>query len=157
MFDVLAFVYESYGRADACPDRRSLGRKLSAAGFAADEIDTALCWLEGLQSSAHSSVQTSAWSNQPGAPAALRVYTPLEQDHLGLECLGFLSFLEHAGVLSPLMREIVIERAMALADMPVPLEDLKIIVLLVYWLFGEEPDALLLDELCASSQDRQAH
>ena len=46
------------------------------------------------------------------------------------------------------MREIVIDRAMAAPGDPVSLDDLKIIVLMVYWSFGEEPDALVLDELC---------
>ena len=46
------------------------------------------------------------------------------------------------------MREIVIDRAMASANSPLALDDLKIIVLMVYWSFGQEPDALILDELC---------
>ena len=55
------------------------------------------------------------------------------------------------------MREIVIDRAMAAPGDPVPLDDLKIIVLMVYWSFGEEPDALVLDELCDDSAGRLAH
>ena len=39
----------------------------------------------------------------------------------------------------------------------VGLEDLKIIVLMVYWSFGQEPDALVLDELCDDASDRIAH
>ena len=46
------------------------------------------------------------------------------------------------------MREIVIDRAMAAPGDPVSLDELKIIVLMVYWSFGQEPDALVLDELC---------
>ncbi|MEO7940881.1 MAG: DUF494 family protein, partial [Burkholderiaceae bacterium] len=37
------------------------------------------------------------------------------------------------------------------------LEDLKIIVLMVYWSFGEEPEALVLDELCDDTRERRAH
>ena len=40
---------------------------------------------------------------------------------------------------------------------PVSLDDLKIIVLMVYWRFGQEPDALILDELCDDSDARLAH
>ena len=40
---------------------------------------------------------------------------------------------------------------------PLALDDLKIIVLMVYWRFGQEPDALLLDELCDDASDRVAH
>ena len=60
-------------------------------------------------------------------------------------------------MLPPAMREIVMDRAMAAPGDPVSLDDLKIIVLMVYWTFGEEPDALVLDELCDDSQDRIAH
>jgi Smg protein len=37
------------------------------------------------------------------------------------------------------------------------LDDLKIIVLMVYWSFGLEPDALVLDELCDDPGNRLAH
>ena len=54
------------------------------------------------------------------------------------------------------MREIVLDRAMAVPGHPMSLDDLKIIVLMVYWSVGLEPDALVLDELC-DGQDRVAH
>ncbi|RZJ05581.1 MAG: DUF494 family protein, partial [Rubrivivax sp.] len=37
------------------------------------------------------------------------------------------------------------------------LEELKIIVLMVYWSSGLEPDALVLDELCDDARVRVAH
>ena len=88
---------------------------------------------------------------------SMRVYSVAEQDHLGAQCLGFVSFLESSGVLPAAMREIVIDRAMAAPGDPVSLDDLKIIVLMVYWSFGEEPDALVLDELCDDAEGRLAH
>jgi Smg protein len=45
---------------------------------------------------------------------------------------------------------------MAVPGHPVSIDDLKIIVLMVYWSAGLEPDALILDELCDDS-DRVAH
>jgi Smg protein len=86
----------------------------------------------------------------------MRVYTFAEQQQLGADCLGFLQFLEDAGKLSTQMREVVIDRAMAVSYQPVTLDDLKIIVLMVYWSVGLEPDALILDELC-DAPDRVAH
>jgi Smg protein len=88
---------------------------------------------------------------------SMRVYAIAEQDHLGSECLGFITFLESAGVLPASMREIVVDRAMAAPGNPVSLDDLKIIILMVYWSLGEEPDALVLDELCDDATDRVAH
>ena len=86
----------------------------------------------------------------------MRAYSPAEQDHLGASALGFLSFLQTSSVLSPQMSEIVIDRAMASPGSPLELDDLKIIVLMVYWSFGQEPDALVLDELC-DDPDRVGH
>jgi Smg protein len=163
MFDVLVFVYENYWRGDACPEPQQLGRKLSAVGFDADEIQEALTWLDGLQLAAQgigleTSEQTGTIGPSPYPPSdSLRVYSIAEQEHLGAECLGFVHFLEAAGVLPAHMREIVLDRAMAAQGQPVSLSDLKIIVLMVYWSFGAEPDALVLDELCDDSRDRVAH
>ena len=150
MFDVLVYLYENYWRPDACPDHAQLTRKLSAVGFENEEIEEALSWLDGLATAgqSHTGVQ---------AELSMRVFTVAEQDHLGEECLGFISFLESAGVLPQPMRETVIDRAMAISGGPVPLEDLKIIVLMVFWSLGEEPDALILDELFVDVADRLIH
>jgi Smg protein len=162
MFEVLVFVYEHYWRGDACPELQQLGRKLSAHGFDADEIQDALAWLDGLNLAAQSIAPGDADSMEGQAPElqsafSMRVYSVAEQDHLGAQCLGFVSFLESAGVLPAGMREIVIDRAMAAPGDPVSLDDLKIIILMVYWSFGREPDALVLDELCDAAEGRLAH
>ena len=88
---------------------------------------------------------------------AIRVYSGVEQDMLGAECLGFLHFVESAGVLPGGLREIVVERAMAAPSCPVSLEDFKIILLMVHWSSGLEPDALMLDELLNERSSRTAH
>lgn len=170
MFEVLVFVYENYWRGDACPQAEHLERKLSAVGFDAQEIHEALTWLNGL-SLATRSTQLAPRSDEVAtpdpsvslvavidqSPGSMRVYSVAEQNRLGSECLGFISFLESSGVLPAPMREIVVDRAMACGAEALCLEDLKIIVLMVYWSFGEEPDALVLDELCDDASDRVAH
>ena len=160
MFEVLVFVYENYWRGDACPELQQLGRKLSAVGFESDDIQQALQWLAGLNLASHSTELIDISQSAPEAHAesahSLRIYSVAEQDHLGAECLGFVNFLESAGVLSAHMREIVLDRAMAVPGQPVSLDDLKIIVLMVYWSVGLEPDAVVLDELC-DDHDRVAH
>ncbi|RZI64238.1 MAG: DUF494 domain-containing protein [Variovorax sp.] len=171
MFEVLVFVYENYWRGDACPEPEQLGRKLSAHGFEADEIHAALQWLDELsvatqgvplQREADASrvtIGARAMGEAALAPASdsMRIYSAAEQDHLGAECLGFIHFLEAAGVLAGGLREIVIERAMATSGQPVALDELKIILLMVHWSSGIEPDALVLDELCDGREGRIAH
>ena len=150
MFDVLVYLYENYWRPDACPDQEQLTRKLASVGFESDEIQEALRWLDGMANA------SEAYVGEQGADT-LRVYTPQEQEHLGEESIGFISFLESAGVLPPPMREMVLDRATAIPGAPVDLEDLKIIVLMVFWSLGEEPDALILDELFVDPEDRLIH
>ena len=160
MFEVLVFVYENYWRGDACPELHQLERKLSAHGFEPDEIHDALVWLDGLNVAAQNiclpAETEPEWAPEPSANS-MRVFSVSEQDRLGAACLGFISFLESSGVLPPALREIVVDRAMAAPGDPVQLDALKIIVLMVYWRFGHEPDALILDELCDDTADRLAH
>ena len=164
MFEVLVYVYENYWQGDACPELPQLGRKLTAVGFEADEINAALVWLDGLNTAAQTTQIYLPAANtdhaemvQAQSPGSMRAYSVAEQEQIGVEALGFVSFLESSGVLPPHMREIVIDRAMATHDSPVALDDLKIIVLMVYWSFGQEPDALVLDELCDDTTYRVGH
>ena len=150
MFDVLVYLYENYWRPDACPEHAQLARKLTAVGFESDEIEEALTWLDELANAAKSYVGEQATES-------LRLYSTAEHEHLGEDCIGFVSFLESAGVLPPPMREMVLDRASAIPGAPVDLEDLKIIVLMVFWSLGEEPDALILDELFVDEADRLIH
>ena len=157
MFDVLVYLYENYWRPDACPDHAQLTRKLSAVGFDSDEIREALVWLDGLAQSAETPT-TSDLPPAPQQPRSIRVYLPQEQERLGTDSIAFISFLEGAGVLTPRLREMVIDRATAVdGGGPLPLDDLKIIVLMVFWSLGEEPDALILDELFVAPEDRLIH
>jgi Smg protein len=150
MFEVLVYLYENYWRPDACPEPKQLSRKLSAVGFEPDEIQDALRWLDGLASSAESV------TGQP-VPGSMRIYTDAEREVLDETAVGFITFLESAGVLAAPLREMVIDRAVAAGGGPMALEDLKIIVLMVFWSLGEEPDALVLDELFVAPEDRIIH
>ena len=150
MFEVLVYLYENYWRPDACPEPKQLSRKLSAVGFEPDEIQDALRWLDGLADSAE------AVTGQP-VPGSMRIYTDAEREVLDEHAVGFITFLESAGVLAAPMREMVIDRAVAAGGGAMALEDLKIIVLMVFWSLGEEPDALVLDELFVDPDDRIIH
>ena len=168
MFEVLAYVYENYWSGEDCPRWEHLERKLNHVGFEPEEIASALTWLSDLNI-ASSGTRTAAGvlddraataklvNQAPKPGASMRIYSIAEQTHLGPESLGFVCFLEAQGVLPAHMREIALDRALAAPGNPLALDDLKIIVLMVYWSFGEEPDALLLDELCDDASDRIAH
>lgn len=141
MFDILVYVYETYYRPDACPEPAALAKKLSAVGFDEDEIDEALAWLTDL--SAMAGVQHSNTARSTGT----RFYIEQEHELLGTAAIGFITALEQAKLLTPLQREIVIERALALDEAPVALSKLKVVLLMLFWSQGQEPDALLFDDL----------
>ncbi|MDT9105995.1 DUF494 family protein, partial [Escherichia coli] len=81
------------------------------------------------------------------ARSSFRAYTADESTKLPLESRGFIAFLEGARILTPLLRELIIERAMALTSDVVGLDKLKVIVLMVLWTRRGNVDALILDEL----------
>lgn len=148
MFDILVYLYETYYRPDACPEPEALARKLSAVGFDEVEISEALVWLTDLTEMA------GAEQSAVVASTGTRFYVAQEIDVLGTGAVGFIQFLESAKVLSALQREIVIERALVLGESPVSLGKLKIIVLMLLWSQGKEPDALMFDDLFGSDDEQ---
>ena len=105
MFDILVYLFENYVHADACPEPAQLARKLTAAGFEEEEISEALDWLSGLRQ-----LSDGERPAQVARPGSLRVYADDELVRLGVECRGFLQFLENAGILDAECREMIVER-----------------------------------------------
>ena len=145
MFEVLVYLYETYYRPDACPDSAVLAKKLSAVGFEDEEISKALGWLTDLAETTNEMFSQQA--RQTAFSFGFRVYADREYEMLGSAAIGFIEFLESADVINALQREIVIERACAANESPISLDKLKVIVLMVLWSQGKEPDGLMFDEL----------
>ena len=126
ILDVLLYLFENYfyDDPDAVRDRDSLQASLIQAGFSPTEISKAFDWLEEL-------ANQRPGLSQPRANGPVRVFVEAEVDRLDRECLGFLMFLEQHGVLDADQRELVIDRAMALDQDEVDLDDLKWVVLMV--------------------------
>jgi len=152
MFDIFVYLFENYGAFNVCADADALTRKLAAAGFPKEEITDALTWLQGLER-----VAQDASVVNDATPGAFRVYAGFEVERLGRDAVGFLTFLESAGQLNATQREIVIERALAIADAPVSLDKLKVIVLMVLWCQEADIDVLVLEELLDDGEDRLLH
>lgn len=152
ILDVLLYLFENYfyDDPDAVRDRDSLQRGLIQAGFSPTEISKAFDWLEELAN------QRPTLAN-PRANGPVRVYVEAELDRLDRECLGFLMFLEQHGVLDADQRELALDRAMALDQEEVDLDDLKWVVLMVLFnqpgaeaafawmenqMFGDDPEPI---------------
>ncbi len=153
MFDVLVYLYETYYRPDACPDSEALVKKLSAVGFEEEEISKALDWLTDLAEATNE--LSDQYPQQTAFSFGTRIYAVREMDALGTPAVGFIQFLESAKVITPIQREIVIERALAACDEQISLDKLKVIVLMVLWSQGKEPDGLIFDELFWDDEDSE--
>ncbi|OLE46834.1 MAG: hypothetical protein AUG46_08360 [Acidobacteria bacterium 13_1_20CM_3_58_11] len=152
MFDVLVYLFENYYQTETYPDQDTLERKLHAAGFENDDIQDALDWLNTLTDLPKEALPESLDTRQ-----SFRGYSADEAAKLSLESRGFIAFLEGAKILTPLLRELIIERGMALPNEVVGLDKLKVIVLMVLWTRRGNVDALILDELIPDGEKRQTH
>lgn len=142
MYDILVYLFENYYTPQACPAADVLAKRLAAAGFEHDDIDDALGWLYGLAETTERCVELAQVPS-----TGVRIYAESEYRQLGTESIGFITFLEAAGILPAPLREIVIDRALAAPEAPVPLSCTKIIALMVLWSQEAEIDNLVLDEL----------
>lgn len=145
MFDILLYLYDNYLVSEHVPDAEALSRKLTAAGFEADEIDQALDWLSALD---HLEPEAPIFETQ-----GTRCYAPEEWRRIEAEGLGFLTFLENAGLLTPQGREWVLDRALALDDSEVSTDKIKWIALLAVTRLHGPGDALWLEDLVRIDED----
>lgn len=136
VIDVLMYIFSSYADQDENlpEDRDGIDADLRAAGFDRLEIDKAFDWLDGL-----TEADDSAGSEQ--SAIATRVLASEERARLEYNAQGFLLFLEQSGVLTPRLREMVINRVMALeSDSEVDIEELKWVVMMVLFNSSDEQD-----------------
>jgi Smg protein len=152
MFEVLVYLFENYYHTESYPDNDTLSRKLSAAGFESDDISDALDWLKGLAPQTDNPLPESFEASR-----SHRAYSEVEISKLAPEARGFLAFLESAGILTPVLRETIIERAMALEGDRVGIQKFKVIVLMVLWTRRGNVDTLILDELLPDGETHQMH
>ncbi|HEY4373490.1 MAG TPA: DUF494 domain-containing protein [Burkholderiales bacterium] len=152
MFEVLAYLFDTWYDAESCPDPDTLEIKLKAAGFDSEEIVDALDWLSGLAEDPDTSLPEN-FAERP----SFRAYSADEMRRLSTDCRGLLQFLESARVVDPLQREIILDRAFALPEGDLDIGKFKVITLMVLWTQGCEPDGLILDELLPDGTARTAH
>lgn len=132
ILDVLLYLFEHYFTNDAVAASGDaittlngpLMGELSEAGFSNAEIRKAFDWLDAL-------ARQRPVPGQPRSNGPIRVFHEAEQDKLDVDARGFLLFLEQHGVLDADQRELVVDRAMALDQDELDLDDLKWVVLMV--------------------------
>lgn len=127
VLDVLMYLFETYSgeEHDQETDNNVLRQELLEAGFGEPEVDRALTWLEDLNRDPNRPFPSSP------ADRSVRLYNAHELARLDTECRGYLMYLEHVGMLSPLHREVVIDRLMALGVHEIDVDQVKWVVLMV--------------------------
>ena len=127
VLDVLMYLFETYVDTDEDPepDQNELRDELSRAGFGDLEIDRALDWLDGLTEHQDNIVFN------PAGGHGTRIYNQIELERLDVACRGYILYLEQIGILSPLQREILIDRLLALDASDIDVEQIKWVVLMV--------------------------
>lgn len=136
VIDVLMYIFSSYADEEnnLPEDRDGIDADLRAAGFDSLEIAKAFEWLDGL--ALDEDIPVINQSSQ-----TTRIFSPQETQRLADNAQGFLLFLEQSGVLTPTLRELVINRVMALDSVSeVDLEELKWVVMMVLFNSTEEHD-----------------
>ena len=136
VIDVLMYIFSSYAdyEENLPEDRDGIEADLSAAGFDSLEIDKAFDWLDGL-------AQIDDGASTSESANAIRILAPEESARLAYNAQGFLLFLEQSGVLTPKLRELVINRVMALdSESEVDIEELKWVVMMVLFNSADEQD-----------------
>lgn len=145
VIDILIYLFENYidDEIELDVDRDRLKSELHNAGFESGQVAKAFDWLQELAIN-----RASADELPSAAQTSSRIYTTEEQRKLDVECRGFMYFLEQAGVLDPVSRELVIDRVLALEPDEIDIGQLKWIILMV--LFnqpGQEQAFLWMEDL----------
>ena len=150
MFEVLVYMFENYIEADIRPDQHTLARELFAAGFDQEDINGAFDWFSALEE-----MTTRAEAGSQGT--STRFYADVELEKISGESLSFMMFLEQANVLNAAQRELVIDRAMALPQHEVGIDETRWIVLMALWNQGKANDYLFVEDAVFGEEPPQLH
>ena len=127
VLDVLMYLFETYVDTEEEPeaDQNELRDELARAGFGDPEIDRALDWLDALTE------HQENFAYHAQTAHGTRIYSDFELERLDAACRGYITYLEQIGILSPVQREVVLERLMALDTPDIDVDQVKWVVLMV--------------------------
>ena len=149
--DVLMFLFERYldddetSQASNVTDKRdSIQLRLEEMGFHNQDINQAFDWLEDL-----ADLQADMQEDQHFfaiKETSTRIYSEAEKKLINMESIGFLNFLEESSILTPVTRELILDRVVALGH-PLDAEQLKwIIMIVLHTQPGEESTLALMED-----------
>lgn len=141
MFEVLVFIFENYSNHQMMPKDDSLVEELSQAGFKHHDILGAFDWYKQL-----TQMMSEPVVKYTSTLPCLRVYTALELKKIDTESLSFILFLEQAKVIAPYERDLIIDRAMALHQQKITIEETRWITMMALWNDNRKKDYLFVED-----------
>ena len=170
VFDVLLYMFEHYeelpqesdsddpapvaGSGAALTSEDPLELALASEGFGQQEIHKAFQWLGDLADQVHPMGDQSKGYELLVSHSSIRVFSPQERTMLSGECINFLMYLYHSGVLDAAQRELILDRALALEVPLLSLEQFQWLILMVLANQPSQADAcLMLEELIFDDQE----
>lgn len=141
MFEVLVFMFENYFANHAQPDSEVLTEELSAAGFAYSDITGAVSWFDEMQSMLAQPAAAYCHKN-----SGTRIFAQTELKKINTESISFILFLQQANVINDVERDLIIDRAMALKQEYIHIEEMRWITMIALWNAGREKDYLFVED-----------
>lgn len=127
MVDILIFLFETYIHHEGFkPKYETMAKELEDTGFKRAQIVKAFMWLESL-----ALYEKQRETLVASSEAHSRYFTAEEYQTLGKDGVNFIIYLEKNAHLSAMVREMIIDRAMALSNRTLPLEHLKWVALII--------------------------
>jgi len=146
MLEVLIYMFQNYfgtqnQTSDVSIEQDYLAQELSEAGFNSNDIAGAFDWYNQLRD-----LISQPYYQYLSNPSSIRIYTETERDRIDTESFSFLSFIEQAGVILPNERDLIIDRAMALKQKEITIEEIRWITMMVLWNDNRKKDYLFVED-----------
>ena len=152
MFEVLVYMFENYFEANIRPDQPTLAKELFAAGFDTSDINHAFDWFSKLEAMTSQAAEASEIQS-----TGFRVFDEPETTKISSEAISFIIFLEQAAILNATERELIVERALALPQSHIGIDEMRWIVLMALWNDGKTKDYLFVEDAVFSDSRPTLH
>ena len=134
MFELLIYMFENYLSSKNYIDYNNVSMELEAAGFDNEDIEDAFDWFSQLKVMSDKTPLAKGIFNNEN----LSIFTEKEYKKISSDGLGFILFLEQAKILTPAEREIIVDRAMALNQNIITIDEVRWVVMMALWNNGKE-------------------
>jgi Smg protein len=146
MLEVLIFMFQNYMDNQSVLNQQeiekdNIAQELSQAGFDYNDILGAFDWYKELRN-----LIGQPYDQYLNSPNSIRVYTENELERIDSESFSFINFLEQANVIKPNERDLIIDRAMALKQQEITIEEIRWITMMVLWNDKRKKDYLFVED-----------